>query len=99
MSEDWERFKAVIIFNLDKLLAAKKMQSIELAEQLDCTVQTVSRIKTGKIKAFRMETLNALCEFFQCQPGDVLEYMPDDEAVARFGEAYVEEYKKYHNWE
>lgn len=86
----------MIIFNLDKLLAERKMQSVELAEELGCTVQTVSRIKTGKIKAFRMDTLNELCEFFRCQPGDVLEYVPDEEAVTRFGKAYVEDYRKYH---
>lgn len=89
----------MIVFNLDKLLAAKKMQSLELADELGCTVQTISRIKTGKIKAFRMETMNALCEYFDCQPGDVLEYVPDDEAERRFGEAYVREYKRYHNWD
>lgn len=86
----------VIVFNLDKLLAEKKMQSVELAEVLGCTVQTISRIKTGKIKAFRMETLNALCEYFDCQPGDVLEYVPDNEAEQRFGVGFVQEYKKYH---
>lgn len=61
------------------LLADRKMQSIELAERLGCTVQTVSRIKTGKVKAFRMETLDDICEIFGCQPGDVLEYVPDGE--------------------
>lgn len=75
------------------------MQSLELAKKLDCTVQTISRIKTGKIKAFRMETMNALCEFFECQPGDVLEYISDEEAIERFGEGYVNDYKKYHGWD
>ena len=88
----------MIIFNLDLLLTGRKMQSAELAKQLDCTVQTVSRIKTGKIKAFRMETLDALCECLDCQPGDVLEYVSEQDAVARFGQDFVDDYKKYHSW-
>ena len=88
----------MIIFNLDKLLALRKMQSTELASALGCTVQTVSRIKTGKLRSLRMETLNDLCEFFECQPGDILEYMTDEEGAKRFGETFVSDYKKYHNW-
>ncbi len=84
-----------IIFNLDKLLAQKKMRSTELAELLGCTVQTVSRIKQGKIRAFRIETVDRLCEIFQCQPGDIIEYMDDDEVAERFGEAFLEDYRKY----
>ena len=89
----------MIIFNLDKLLTQRKMQSVELANALGCTVQTVSRIKTGKIKSLRMESLNELCEFFGCQPGDLLEYVSDDEGVERFGQVFVDDYKAYHNWE
>ena len=85
----------MIVFNLDKLLIQRKMQSVELAQELGCTVQTISRIKTGKIRAFRIETINKLCEFFQCQPGDIIEYVDEEEAVQRYGEQYVEEYKKY----
>ena len=85
----------VIVFNLDKLLAERKMQSVELAKELDCTVQTVSRIKTGKIRAFRIETINALCEFFDCQPGDIIEYISEEEAISRYGEQYVIDYKEY----
>lgn len=86
----------MIIVNLDKLLSERKMQSNELARQLGCTVQTVSRIKTGKVRALRIETLNALCELFDCQPGDVLEHVSEEEAVARFGEAFVNDYKQFH---
>lgn len=68
----------MLVSRLDMLLAGRKMQSVELAGRLGCTVQTVSRIKTGRIKALRMETLNDICEIFGCQPGDVLEYVPDD---------------------
>ena len=85
----------VIVFNLDKLLAQRKMQSAELARELGCTVQTVSRIKTGKIRAFRIETINDLCEFFQCQPGDIIEYVDEQEAIQRYGEQYVRDYKEY----
>ena len=85
----------MIVFNLDKLLIQKKMQSVELANELGCTVQTISRIKTGKIRAFRIETINALCEFFQCQPGDIIEYIDEEEAARRYGEQYVKDYKEY----
>jgi len=84
-----------IIFNLDKLLAAKKMQSVELAAELNCTVQTVSRIKNGKVRAFRIETLDELCRIFDCQPGDLLEYMDDDEARRRFGDDFWEDYQSF----
>ena len=85
----------MIVFNLDKLLIQRKMQSLELAEELGCTVQTISRIKTGKIRAFRIETINALCEFFHCQPGDIIEYVDEEEAAERYGEQYVRDYKAY----
>ena len=49
------------MFNLDKLLASRKMQSVELAEKLECTVQTVSRIKNGKIRALRIGSLDRIC--------------------------------------
>ena len=87
----------MIVFNLDKLLIQKKMQSAELAEKLGCTVQTISRIKTGKIRAFRIGTINELCEFFNCQPGDIIEYIDEEEAVRRYGEQYVQDYKAYYD--
>lgn len=85
----------MIVFTLDKLLADRKMQSIELAEILDVTPHTVSRIKTGKVRSLRIETLNALCEHFHCKPGDILDYVDEEEAIERFGKAYVEENKRY----
>lgn len=94
------RFRGVflaIVFNLDKLLASRKMQSVELAEKLECTVQTVSRIKNGKIRALRIDSLDRICEVFDCQPGDLLEYLSDEEAEKRYGETFLEEYKKYHS--
>lgn len=86
-----------IIFNLDKLLASRKMQSVELAEKLGCTVQTVSRIKNGKVRAFRIETMDRLCKLFDCQPGDVIEYMSDEEAKERFGDEFWEDYEKFYD--
>ena len=84
-----------IIFNLDKLLASKKMQSVELAEKLGVTVQTVSRFKNGKVRAFRIETMNDICKIFDCQPGDVLEYIDDEVAKERFGAQFWEDYEKF----
>lgn len=86
----------MIVINLDRLLSERKMQSVELARQLDCTVQTVSRIKTGKVRALRLSTLNALCEQFGCQPGDILEYVSEAEAAQRFGQNFVDEYNRFH---
>ena len=87
----------MIIVNLDRLLSERKMQSAELAKRLGCTVQTVSRIKTGKARAFRVDMLDALCAEFGCQPGDVLEYVSEEEAVQRFGTEFVESYKETHD--
>lgn len=84
-----------IIFKLDALLASNKLQSVELAEQLGYTVQTISRIKKGKVKSFRIETLDSLCSYFKCQPGELLEYIDDDEARERFGDSFMDDYKQY----
>ena len=85
-----------IIFNLDKLLASKKIKSTELAKELGCTVQTISRIKNGKVRALRIETLDRICEIFDCQPSDLLEYMPDEEARSRFGEDFWNSYLEFY---
>lgn len=63
-----------IIINLDVMLAKKKMRSNELAELVGITQQNLSVLKTGKAKAIRFSTLEAICEHLQCQPGDILEY-------------------------
>jgi len=63
-----------IIINLDVVLAKRKMKSIELAKRIGITVQNLSILKTGKAKAIRMSTLDAICEHLNCQPGDILEY-------------------------
>ena len=61
------------------MLAKRKMRSTELAEKLGITTANLSIIKTGKAKAIRLSTLEAICEVLNCQPGDILEYVKDDE--------------------
>jgi putative transcriptional regulator len=63
-----------IIINLDVMLAKRKMRSNELAEKIGLTVVNLSILKTGKIKAVRLGTLEAICKALDCQPGDILEY-------------------------
>ena len=63
-----------IIINLDVMLAKRKMRSKELAELIGITEQNLSILKTGKAKAIRLTTLNAICEYLDCQPGDILVY-------------------------
>ena len=63
-----------IIINLDVMLAKRKMKSNELARLIGITDQNLSILKTGKAKAIRFTTLDAICHHLQCQPGDILEY-------------------------
>ena len=63
-----------IIVNLDVMLARRKMKSNELAKRIGITEQNLSILKTGKAKAIRLATLDAICEQLDCQPGDLLEY-------------------------
>lgn len=63
-----------IIVNLDVMLAKRKMKSNELAKLIGITEQNLSILKTGKAKAVRLSTLEAICKYLQCQPGDILEY-------------------------
>ena len=69
----------MIIVNLDVELAKKKMRSGELAERIGITPANLSVLKTGKAKANRFTTLDAICKELNCQPGDILEYRPDEE--------------------
>ena len=66
-----------IVVNLDIMLAKRKMQSKELVEILGITPANLSILKTGKAKAIRFSTLEAICEALECQPGDILEYTKD----------------------
>ncbi|HUH50883.1 MAG TPA: helix-turn-helix transcriptional regulator [Flavobacterium sp.] len=73
-----------IIVNLDVMLAKRKMRSNELAELVDITAANLSVLKTGKAKAIRFSTLEAICKVLDCQPGDILEYIADEqESVKR----------------
>jgi putative transcriptional regulator len=67
-----------IIINIDIVLAKKKMRSKELAEAIGITEQNLSILKTGKARALRFTTLEAICKVLECQPGDLLEYRPSD---------------------
>ena len=68
-----------IIVNLDVMLAKRKMSLSELSERVDITIVNLSILKTGKAKAVRFSTLEAICRELNCQPGDILEYAPDKE--------------------
>ena len=67
-----------IIVNVDVMLARRKMSSGELAERIGISRTKLSILKTGKAKAVRFTTLDAICKALDCQPGDVLEYRPDN---------------------
>ena len=68
-----------IIVNLDVMLAKRKMQSQELADKIGITTANLSILKTGKAKAIRFSTLEAICKELNCQPGDILEFVRDTE--------------------
>ena len=67
----------MIVINLDVELAKKKMRSGDLAERVGINPANLSILKTGKAKAIRFSTLEAICKELGCQPGDILEYVPD----------------------
>lgn len=79
-----------IILRLDRVMADRKVSLKDLAESVGITNVNLSRIKTGKINAIRFSTLNSICEALECTPGDILEYIPDDELESKkFGVAKV----------
>ncbi len=67
-----------VVVNLDVMLARRKMRLNELSERVGITVANLSNLKTGKARAVRFSTLEAICAVLDCQPGDLLEYRPDD---------------------
>ncbi|MBO5661004.1 MAG: helix-turn-helix transcriptional regulator [Tidjanibacter sp.] len=75
----------MIIVNLDIMLAKRKMSLSELSERVGITLANLSILKTGKAKAIRFSTLNAICRELECTPSDILEYRPEE------GEAPAEE--------
>lgn len=68
----------MIIINIDVMLAKRKMRSNELAERIGITQANLSILKTGKAKAIRLTTLDAICRELNCTPGDILEYREDE---------------------
>lgn len=68
----------MIIVNLDIMLAKRKMSLSELSERVGITLANLSILKTGKAKAIRFSTLNAICRELECTPSDILEYRPDE---------------------
>ena len=71
-----------IIVNLDVMLARRKMSSMELAERIGITQANLSILKTGKAKAVRFSTLDAICSALDCQPGDILEFRDTEDTAA-----------------
>lgn len=72
-----------IIINLDMMLAKRKMSSAELAARIGMTPANLSILKTGKAKAVRMSTMDAICRELKCQPGDLFEYVENDDPWER----------------
>jgi putative transcriptional regulator len=68
-----------IIVNLDVMMAKRKMSLNELSEKVELTLSNLSILKTGKAKAIRFTTLEAICNALECQPGDILEYANNDD--------------------
>lgn len=79
MEEDLkEELNGNIVFNIDVMLAKRKMSVGELAGRVGITLANMSILKTGKAKAIKVSTLAKLCEALNCQPGDLLEYTPKE---------------------
>ncbi|MBQ4367767.1 MAG: helix-turn-helix transcriptional regulator [Muribaculaceae bacterium] len=66
----------MIVINLDVMMARRKMSLNELSERVGITIANLSILKTGKARAVRLSTLDAICQALDCQPGDILEYRP-----------------------
>lgn len=69
----------MIRVNLDVMLAKRKMSVTELSEKVGITMANISILKNGKAKAVRFNTLEAICKTLDCQPGDILEYVPEED--------------------
>ena len=68
-----------IIINIDVMLAKRKMSVTELSDRVGITMANISVLKNGKAKAIKVSTLNSICKVLECQPGDILEYVEEDE--------------------
>lgn len=67
-----------IVVNLDVMLAKRKIRGKELATDIGITEQNLSLLRTGKVKGVRFSTLEKICQILECQPGDILEFVPDE---------------------
>ena len=74
-----------IIVNLDVMLARRKMSLSELSQRVDISIVNLSVLKTGRARAIRFSTLEAICRALDCQPGDILEYRSDEQAQSSAG--------------
>ncbi len=72
-----------IIVRLDVVMAMRKIRGLDLAERAGLTQANLSKLKTGKVKAIRFSTLEAICRELECQPGDILEYIEPPEEGAK----------------
>ena len=70
----------MIVFHIDVMLAKRKMSLTELSERVGITLANLSILKTGKAQAVRLETLDRLCAALDCQPGDLMEFLPEEKA-------------------
>ena len=70
----------MIVFHVDVMLAKRKMSLTELSERVGITMANLSILKTGKARAVRLETLDRLCAALDCQPGDLMEFLPEEKA-------------------
>jgi putative transcriptional regulator len=70
-----------IVIRLDVMLAKRKVRSIDLAQAVGITQANLSLLKSGKVKGIRFSTLEAICRFLDCQPGDLIEYQPEGDTV------------------
>ena len=71
-----------IVIRLDVMMARRKVRSNTLARAIGITEANLSLLKSGKVKGLRFSTLDAICRFLECQPGDLLEFIPDEQAEA-----------------
>lgn len=69
----------MIIIRLDRILADRKVKLSELANEIDITIANLSNLKTGKVKAIRFSTLDAICKALDCQTADIIEYVDDND--------------------
>lgn len=76
----------MIVIRLDRVLADRKMRLNELAAQVGISNVNLSYLKTGKVKAIRFSTLDAICRVLNCQPGDILEYVEDEDGFDIFSQ-------------